>query len=273
MPSTFLTSPLLTRAHIPHAFSTRHGGVSPAPFDSLNFGNPSDLPPDRKDPPSNIRENFTRLLRAIESPARAIIQVHQVHGGEVRTVPRDPTASHGLFLSGPDPKADAIITDDPALLACIRIADCAPVLIASSDGSVVAAVHAGWRGVPARVIPNALTAMRALGATSFIAAVGPCISVDHFEVGPEVVGEFERLLDARAASVIRPIPDRDSPAARAGKAHIDLKQALRLQLLDAGAAEVDLLPHCTVSEPSLFFSHRRDRGLTGRMVGLIGPRA
>lgn len=269
-------STLLQRAGIPHAFSTRLGGVSPAPFDSLNFGNPGDLPAERKDPPANIRANFERLLKAMEVPARCIAQVHQVHGGEVRVVSRagrSPGAgadARPLYLPGPDPKADAIVADDPAMIACVRIADCAPVLIASTDGRVVAAVHAGWRGVPAMVVAAAIAKMRELGATGFVAAVGPCISVEHFEVGPEVVEEFARVLGPGVA--VRPASDAGSPAARAGKAHADLKEALRVQLVAAGVGQVDVLPHCTVRDASLFFSHRRDRGLTGRLVGMIGPR-
>lgn len=258
-----LRSTLLEAAGVPHAFSTRPGGVSPAPFDSLNFGNPGDLPPERKDPPGHIRENFARLLAAVGAAGRDIVQVHQVHGAAVRIA-----RASELRGAGPDPKADSIVTDDPGVVACIRVADCAPVLLASHDGRVVAAVHAGWRGVIDGAGPAAIAAMRGLGAERIIAAVGPCISARHFEVGPEVVEEFRRVFGP--AAPVRAHPDAE--AARAGKAYIDLKESLRTQLLSAGVVEVDLLPHCTVGEPSMFFSHRRDRGVSGRMVGLIGPR-
>jgi copper oxidase (laccase) domain-containing protein len=106
--------------------------------------------------------------------------------------------------------------------------------------------------------------MRALGARDLAAAVGPCISVDHFEVGDEVVAEFRRVFPT-ADSLIHRAPG--------AKAHIDLKAALATQLRAAGIARFDILPHCTYADPSRFFSHRRDAGRTGRMVGLIGPRA
>lgn len=254
-------SGLLRSIGVPHGFSTRTGGVSPAPFDSLNFGNPSDLPAERKDPVENIRENWARLLAAIGAGGRRVEHVHQVHGAAVRVVRVGDSA-------GPGVKADAIVTDDPGCIAEIRVADCAPVLLASEDGRVVAAVHAGWRGVIGEVARAAVEAMRGLGAARIVAAVGPCISAAHFEVGPEVVEEFRRVFGARAPVGSHP----DAEAARAGKAYIDLKEALRLQLVAADVAEVEVLPHCTVGEPGLFYSHRRDRGLTGRMVGVIGPR-
>lgn len=256
-------SQVLARAGVPHAFSTRAGGVSPAPFDSLNFGNPSELPPERRDPPEHLRENWARLLAAIGAGGRRVEQVHQVHSAAVRVV----RAGEPL-LTGPMPKADAIVTDEARAVVGVRTADCAPVLIASGDGRVVAAVHAGWRGVIDGAARAAVEAMRGLGAERLVAAVGPCISVEHFEVGPEVVAEFRRVFGARAP--VRSHPDAE--AARAGQAHIDLKEALRLQLVEAGVTEVEVLPHCTVAEPGLFYSHRRDRGVTGRMVGVIGPR-
>ncbi|MCC6677945.1 MAG: peptidoglycan editing factor PgeF [Phycisphaerales bacterium] len=248
---------------MPHGFSTRAGGVSGGPFESLNFGNPAELAAERKDPPENIRANFGRLLAVIGAGGRRVVQVHQVHGAGVRVVRAGEERGPGAL-----PRADAIVTDDAGAMVCIRVADCAPVLMASADGRVVAAVHAGWRGVIEGVGPAAVEAMRGLGAERIVAAIGPCISAAHFEVGPEVVAEFRRVLGAGAPV----LEHRDAEAARAGKAFIDLKEALRIQLREAGVAEVEVLPHCTVAEAGLFFSHRRERGVTGRMVGVIGPR-
>ncbi len=260
---TLLRSPLLAGA--PHAFTTRRAGCSSPPFDSLNFGNPSELAPHDRDPPANIRANLRAVAAAIDPPAgvqRTILEVHQVHGGEVRTVragDHPPT--------GPTPRADAIVTDDPTLFAAVRVADCAPVLLASHDGRIVAAVHAGWRGVIARVAANAVAAMRGLGARDIRAAVGPCIGPEEFEVGPEVAAEFSRAFGADRP-IARPAPERGP-----GKTLIDLKLALRTQLEAESISAIDVLPHCTVRDADLFFSHRRDKGITGRMIGIIGPRA
>jgi YfiH family protein len=253
-----LTSPLLTAAGIPHAFSTRIGGVSAAPFDSLNLGNPSELPRDKRDPPENIRENFRRILAGIGCEDRTLTEVHQVHAAAVHVA--GPVTDE----RSPDPKADAIVTRERSRVLAIRVADCAPVLLATPDGSMVAAVHAGWRGVVAGVLPAAISAMQRLGARELLAAMGPCIGPDHFEVGPEVAEQFDRLFRGMAAA----------PVLRAEtlKPHLDLKAALRAQLTAAGVERTDVLPHCTWADSDLFFSHRRDRGVTGRTAAVIAVR-
>ncbi len=260
-----LTSALLSRLGVPHGFSTRRGGVSSPPFDSLNFGNPGELPPERKDPRANIAQNWKRVLLAMGAAGRRVVEVHQVHGGEVwveRAEQRTSVRASERCMDG-DPKADAIVTDDPTCVAGVRVADCAPALLADVGGRVVAAVHAGWRGVIAGVSGHTVRAMRELGAHEIVAAIGPCIGAEQFEVGEEVAREFRRVFDDRA-------PIR---VGATGKSIIDLQRAIEMQLRDAGVGEVDVLRRCTVSEPELFFSHRRDRGVTGRMVGVIGVRS
>lgn len=260
-----LTSPVLT--HVPHAFSTRVGGVSPQPFDSLNFGNPGDLPPSvARDPVARIAENFRLVLGASGVPNRRIVQVHQVHGLAVEvarlTADRWPAPGHN------DPKADAIVTDDPDCMIAVRVADCCPVLLSSGDGRVVSAVHAGWRGTVAGVLSRAVETMRAIGATELRAAIGPCISARNFEVGPEVEADFASTFGK--GRYIQ--PSTDPARAAAGKFHADIPGALHHQLLEAGVSKIDVIGLCTYERADLFFSHRRDRGVTGRMIGLIGPR-
>ena len=252
-----------TLAQVPHAFSTRVGGVSSGPFESLNFGNPMDLPPGvARDPVENIAENFRRVLVEIGTPDRLIQQVYQIHGCAVR-VYRAGDAPREAHPEGErDHKADAMVTDDPRRLLAVRVADCVPILLACGTGRVVAAVHAGWRGVVLGVLPAAVAAMRSLGAADIHAAIGPCIGPTKFEVGPEVVAEFE----ARWPEAVRP-----HPQGVPGKAMIDLAWALRAQLAAADVGKVETIGRCTASEPEVFFSHRRDRGITGRMIGAIGP--
>lgn len=253
-----LYSRVLAGRGVPHAFTTRAGGISAGIFASLNFGNPGDLKPEERDPLSNIHANFAGVLNAIGCGDRELVQVHQVHGGAVHAV-RAGQAAH----PGPsDTRADALVTRDGARVLAVRIADCAPVLIASSDGRAVAAVHAGWRGVVAGVVRNALAALRAEdGGQCFVAAVGPCLSVMHFEIGPEVAAEFEREFGPTTPH-LRPGPR--------GRPLLDLKGALREQLEHAGVEEVDVMPHCTYADAERFFSHRRDAGRTGRMAAVIG---
>ncbi|MFN7021271.1 MAG: peptidoglycan editing factor PgeF [Phycisphaerales bacterium] len=259
-----LTSPLLGIFGPRHAFSTRFGGFSAGPFDSLNFGNPVDLPTERRDPLDNIRRNFEVLMAAANLSGRELVQVHQVHGAKVHVVHRGERSHAGDH----DTKADAIVTDDPERAAAVRVADCAPVLLSTADGRVVAAVHAGWRGVVGGVVVNAVEAMCRLAPAAdlagFVAAIGPCIGRDAFEVGPEVAAEFLRVFGPGTPHVRPGEGDRSL---------VDLKGALAEQLERAGLdrSRIDVLPHCTASDGAMFFSHRRDRGLTGRMAAIIGP--
>jgi len=260
------SSPL---SHVPHAFSTRVGGCSPPPFESLNFGNPGDLPPHiARDPIDRIQRNFALVLSQLNIPDRALVQVHQVHGNSVQTVSQGRPEHAGWPAPGyPDPKADAIVTDDPRLALAVRVADCCPILLACETGRVVAAVHAGWRGTVAGVLTNTVSAMRTLGARKIHAAIGPCISARHFEVGPEVAREFAGAFPGHAFLSPSPDPARTTQ----GKSHADIPAALRHQLQLAQIDHIDTIDLCTFGRPDLFFSHRRDQGITGRMIGLISP--
>jgi YfiH family protein len=250
----YYASPLLEAAGVPHAFSTRLGGVSPPPFDSMNLGNPSGCA--TQDTDGRIDENYLRLQRAIECDSRRRCWVHQVHGGDVLRVGMGEAFENGQ-------RADALVSDDPQRVLAVRVADCVPVLLATPDGRKVAAVHAGWRGVIAGVVPAALRGMTGEGPAEVLAAIGPCIGLDAFEVGPEVIEAFVNCF-GEAASVLR-LDD--------GKGHVDLREAVRRQLLDAGVSpeRIDTTNRCTYRDSKEFFSHRRDKGVTGRMAALVGP--
>lgn len=245
-------SPLLERIGVPHAFSTRIGGVSAAPFDSLNLGNPNGC--DIQDDLSNIARNYERLMEACGLAGRRLVRVHQVHADRVVWANAANDICHE--------QADAIATRDPALAVSVRIADCVPILLASDDGRIVAAVHAGWRGVVAGVTLRALEQLQTPPSRVY-AAIGPSISFDAFEVGPEVIEAFERLMPNP------PVRRRDD-----GKGHVDLRAVLRWQLTQAGvpADHMDRTEACTYRDRELFFSHRRDKGVTGRMAAVIGTR-
>lgn len=254
----FYESPLLREAGVPHAFSTRRGGVSEGVFASLNLGNPNGAPV--QDSPENIAENYRRLLRAIGCEERRFVFAHQSHGARVVDPARDAqtdTVYGGCELG----QADALTTDDPGVLVSVRVADCVPVLIASTDGRRVAAVHAGWRGVVAGV---ALQALKRFDGP-VVVAIGPSISVGAFEVGAEVLREFQSHFGDET-------PYQPSPKGPS-HAHIDLRAALELQLRRAGVERIDTTDRCTVRDADEFFSHRRDNGVTGRMAAIIGTRA
>src|SRR4051812_23546793 len=153
----YYVSPLLERAGVAHVFSTRVGGLSPAPFDSLNLGNPNGCAV--QDDYERIYENYRLLQSAIGCAAHARVWVHQVHRAEVASAMRGETFESGA-------KADAIVSDDAGKIVAVRVADCVPVLLAGNDGAIVAAVHAGWRGVVAGIVPAAIGKLRTLGCSA-----------------------------------------------------------------------------------------------------------
>lgn len=249
-------SPLLRSIGVPHAFSTRIGGVSHGAFASLNLGNPNGVA--EQDTTENIRDNYRLLHEAIGCASRRRVFAHQVHGACVLDPATSPVTDtiHGGQEIG---KADAIISTDPSLLLSIRTADCVPVLIAHKSGKQVAAVHAGWRGVVAGVVVE--TIARFADRTNLCIAIGPHISAAHFEVGNEVAAHFP--------------PDALPSRPPGSKPHVDLQLALLIQLrdLDIPDAHIDTTDRCTVTHADEFFSHRRDHGVTGRMAAVIGARA
>jgi hypothetical protein len=210
-------SPVLDTLGIPHGFGTRRGD-------------------DRA------------IAEALNLADREWVRVRQVHGHAVHLAARGkgPSASCD---------ADAVVLRHTGQVTRIVTADCVPILIAATDGSAVAAVHAGWRGLLSGVVTEAVDALE----TSFVAAIGPCISVKRFEVGEEVAERFD------ARFVRRDLGSRP---------HVDLRAATHALLHDLGARQIDTTDRCTAEHEDDFYSHRRDvthRQLetTGRMASVI----
>jgi YfiH family protein len=253
----YYASPLLERLGVPHAFSTRTGGVSPPPFDSLNLGIAGDAA--IRDASDNLEENYRRLRAAVGCAGLGRCWVTQVHGADVCDIHPGCAFENGV-------RADALVSDDPTRVLSVKYADCVPLLLASADGRAVAAVHAGWRGLVAGVIRAAVSRLEQTAgapASSFVAAIGPCIGFDAFEVGPEVIAAFTERM-GRAAPI---------RAGRADKGHVDLRQAALIELQSAGLSldRIDTTDRCTFAHPEEFFSHRRDGNATGRMAAIISP--
>jgi YfiH family protein len=236
-----LRSPLLARFR--HGFTTRDGGVSAGPFASLNLGGAVG------DDPGAVAENWRRL--AAET-GLGFARVRQVHGD--RVVPLDAGGP-------PCEEADAVTTAAPGVAACVSVADCVPVLLADPRSGAVAAVHAGWRGSLARIAARAVEALvRAHGARpeELLAAVGPSIGPCCYEVSEDLARQFREAFGDAAL----PAPRR-----------LDLWHANAAALAEAGVRRADVLRRCTSCERERFFSHRRDRGRTGRQVGFVAPPA
>lgn len=220
------------------AFSTRFGGVSEGPFESLNLGILTE------DQPASVVENRRRLATAIGIAPERVAIGRQVHGPDLQTqsgpqVP-SPFAEPGAEIA----EVDGQVGTEPGVAALVFVADCLPVALVGPGG--VAMLHCGWRGLAAGIVARGA---EAVGATD--AAIGPGIGACCYEVGGEVTDAFTDL----------------GPGIASGR-KLDLAEVARRMLGRAGVGQVETAGLCTSCEPDLFFSHRRDDGRTGRQAGI-----
>jgi len=222
--------------------TTRAGGVSTAPYDSLNLGARCG------DDATSVQRNRERLAAAL-GLAAAPRWLEQVHGASVV----DPASVSG------EPRADGAVTATPGTACAVLGADCLPLLLCNRAGTRVGAVHAGWRGMAAGVIEAGITHMDT-SASELIAWLGPAIGPRAYEVGSEVRDALAADLGDVALATFAPSPR--------GRWLADLYALARLRLGRAGVASIHGGDRCTLGEPRAFFSHRRD-GSTGRMASLV----
>lgn len=244
-----LRARLFTQAGIRHGFSTRLGGVSDGSYAAMNLAR------NVGDDPAAVTENHRRFAAAVGYEPARLFESSQVHGARALRV--DGAAA----LATRAEEADALVTSTPGDAVAVRVADCVPVLLAAPGHGVVAAVHAGWRGVTQRVIAAAVEAMGAgVRGGGLIAAVGPCIGPCCFEVGDEVAAEIAGA--SSAAVVVRPGPGD-------GRPRVDLRSAVAAQLEGVGVKAVEHVGGCTRCEGGRFHSFRRDGKASGRMLAAI----
>ena len=222
--------------------STREGGVSQSPYDSLNLANHVG------DKAESVDENRRRLAEAL--PGEAVCWLNQVHG--VNVVEAAPEVV---------PDADAHWTAARDLPLAVLTADCLPVVLMARDASCVGIAHAGWRGLAAGVLESLLAAMPAEPAL-MSAWLGPAISAAAYEVGPEVKATFEHQCGEESGDCFR-------PSHRQGHWMADLAALARLRLSWAGVCTITGGDRCTHGESAHFFSHRREGPATGRMATLV----
>jgi YfiH family protein len=238
---------------VPHGFLGRRGGVSTGELAGLNVGFGS------RDEREAITENRELAIAAVQ-PGGELATVHQIHSANVVRVER-PWAQEER------PHADAMVTDRPGLLLGILTADCAPVLLADAEAGVVGAAHAGWRGALAGVTDSVIAAMEDLGARRerIVAAVGPCIGRDSYEVDEAFRAKF---LHADLGN------QRFFAAGPVGKPHFDFEAYVAERLMSAGIGSVEALGLDTYADSDRFFSYRRatHRGEAdyGRQISMIG---
>ena len=252
----WLTSPLVEGVR--HGFSTRRGGGSPAPWDTLNLG------PGRGDAPENVRENYRRFFGCTGAvPERAVLSL-QVHRDDVRLCTA-ADAGKGLVRER-DYEADALITAERDLPLVVFSADCGILLLHDPEAGCVGAVHAGWRGCAAGIVEKTVREMvRLLGARPerIRAAVGPCIGKCCFETDSDVP---EAMQASALGAEAEPYWER-----RGAKYHVDLAGLNRQWLLHAGVApeHIDVCGLCTACRPDLFWSHRKMGNARGAQVAMI----
>ncbi len=238
-----------------HAVFTRQGGVSPHPWSSLNLGGTVGDEPDR------VRSNKTRALQAFHLTPESIYDVWQVHSADyvVANNPRLPEAEPR--------KADIILTNKAELTLMMRFADCVPVFLFDPEHHAIALVHAGWMGTVRRAVGAAVLAMQTHFQTKpdrLMAAIGPSIGPDHYQIGPDVITQIESVFKGEAERLLHPMDDG---------IYLDLWAANRFLLEQAGVRQVEVSGICTACHLDDWFSHRAEHGKTGRFGALFALKA
>ncbi|HWB32522.1 MAG TPA: peptidoglycan editing factor PgeF [Acidobacteriaceae bacterium] len=281
-----------------HGFSTRLGGVSEVyGAGELNVGWTA------SDDPARVAENRRRLVREVAggTSAARLVTLRQVHSGMVRIVEAEDGALEGRLETAEGKavlRGDGMMTDVPGVLLGIQVADCVPVLVADVRRRAVAAFHAGWRGTLRRIVERGIGRMRLRYGSrpeDLIAVVGPSIGACCYSVGEEVRHEFESQF-AYAPELFSEVYDSDPVkekypllflTARAPghsnigpQTHLDLWEANRRQLVDAGLSEkrISVVGECTACTRLKggrlkYYSHRGEHGFAGRMMGVVGVAA
>ncbi|MCI0521061.1 MAG: peptidoglycan editing factor PgeF [Chloroflexi bacterium] len=251
----YYTFDSLNELGVTNAIFTRRGGVSPAPWDSLNLGGLVG------DDAERVRENRLRAFQAAGRRLETMYDVWQVHGTEV------VCADAPRALTTPHLKADAMLTDRAEVTLLMRFADCTPILLYDPYRKVAGMAHAGWQGTMRRTAAAAVEAMVArygCDAADLRAAIGPSIGAHHYEVGEEVVAQARQAFGGEAAGLLEAVEGRP------GKAYFDLWAANRLVLEQCGIRHIEIAGICTACHPEDWYSHRREKGNTGRFGALIG---
>lgn len=252
----WLSSSLLDGAPVRHGFSTRLGGVSPAPWDSLNLGI------SRGDSDENVRENYRRFCAAVGVTAESTVFTQQTHSENIRLV-TEQDAGKGLLRPRDYTEVDALITDTPGLSLVVFSADCGTILLYDPVHQAIGAVHAGWRGVAAGLVAKTALKMHDTFGTEpgdLLCALGPAIGPCCFETDDDVPAAMHDALGAQA----------DPFLTRLGaKWHIDLKAINAHWLESLGVRHIDICPHCTACRQDLYWSHRKVGNARGAQIALL----
>ncbi len=244
----------LVDANLDHAILTRHGGVSPAPWNSLNYGRTVG------DADSRVTKNISRGLGATGRLREEAFDVWQVHSATV-------VRADGPNLVGGHLKADAIITIQPGVTLIMRFADCVPIMTYDPQNRAAGVAHAGWLGTVRGIAAELVRCMqKEFGSKpdELLAGIGPSIGPDHYPVGEDVVAQFEEARGESAGEHFHSIN---------GANHLELWSANEAQLRAAGVDSIEVSEICTACNLHDWYSHRGENGATGRFGAHLAIRS
>ena len=242
-----------TLGGVRHGFFGRQGGSSLGEFAENNMSVAVG------DTPRLVEINRTGAAEALGFGRDQLFLLKQVHSNRVHRLAELPQGDTPV-------EADAVVTQRPGLALGILTADCTPILFADAQAGIIGAAHAGWRGAVDGIVGNTVAAMVELGAdpANIVAAIGPTISGENYEVGPHFMDDFVKL---------RPDGWRHFSSHHGGRAHFDLPGFVMAELERAGVTRVERVGGCTYGHPDRYFSHRfatHQKGTTGRQIAIIG---
>ena len=247
----YLTAEEIT---VPHAFTTRFGGISTGPQESLNlaFGNGDTM--------ENVEANLRLLAKGLGFDPKALVLTRQTHSDIVRVVSR---ADHQGFCHREYPECDALCTDDPGTALLVFTADCTPILFYDPVTGAVGAAHAGWRGTAAGIAGKVVETMTAAFGTDpadLRCAIGPNVGICHFETDADVPEAMLAAFGDDAAPYISKTGE---------KYHLDLKAINAMVLRRAGVTHIEISGECTMCQSQRFWSHRVTQGIRGSQGAVI----
>ena len=237
---------------IPHGFFTRNGGISPVPWNSLNLSTSGG------DSRENVVENRKRVFDSIERPVESLYDAWQVHGTTIIQV-NEPRG-----LDNSPQKADGLVTNKANVTLFMRFADCVPILLFDPINHVIGIFHAGWKGTLDKIVGKGVKVFCDTyhsEAKNIIAGIGPSICSNHYIIREDVASKVEEVFKTRVGEVL----SHDE-----GNLHFDLAKSNQIILLDAGVSKIENSNICTACDTGKWFSHRAEKGSTGRFGAFVG---
>lgn len=242
----FYTFNIFDEFGLDHAMITRHGGVSPKPWATLNLGATVG------DSLEHVKENMNRVLETFHIDRGDLFDVWQVHGDRV------VQTYTSRKVNEPHQKADAILTNKKGLALFMRFADCVPILLFDPVMNVVGITHAGWKGTIRKIIVKTVLSMKKYYGSepkNILAGIGPSIAAHHYEVGSNVQREVLTTLENYASKIL---------LSKNGSTYFDLWKANQLLLEEVGISKIEKLGMCTACRTEDWYSHRAESGKSGR---------